>query len=193
MNLLIDTLPNSVVIDGLAYPINTDFRIGILFEQLMQDTEVDEVQKLDLAIRLYFKNTVKNKEEAVKQILWFYRCGKAKQETRNTGNNSTKYEPIYDFDYDSEYIFSAFYEQYNIDLQDIANLHWWKFKALFKGLNKDTKIVEIMGYRSIVINGKMTKEQQEYYRKMKRIYKLPSNKTEREKEQQIANVFASMF
>ena len=69
MNLLIDALPKSVVIDGLAYLINTDFRIGILFEQLMQDSKVDETQKLDLAISLYFKNNIKNKEEAVKQPL----------------------------------------------------------------------------------------------------------------------------
>lgn len=191
MNLLIDALPKSVVIDGLAYPINTDFRIGILFEQLMQDSKVDETQKLDLAISLYFKNNIKNKEEAVKQILWFYRCGKDMQQSKGAKGNNL--EPIYDYEYDSDYIYSAFMEQYNIDLQEIDNLHWWKFKALFKGLNKDTKIVEIMGYRSMAINSKMPKTQKEYYRKMKRMYKLPSNKTEAEKEQQMADVFASMF
>lgn len=191
MNLLIDALPKSVVIDGLAYPINTDFRIGILFEQLMQDSKVDETQKLDLAISLYFKNNIKNKEEAVKQILWFYRCGKDMQQSKGAKGNNL--EPIYDYEYDSDYIYSAFMEQYNIDLQEIDNLHWWKFKALFKGLNKDTKIVEIMGYRSMAIDSKMPKTQKEYYRKMKRMYKLPSNKTEAEKEQQMADVFASMF
>lgn len=191
MNLLIDALPKSVVIDGLAYLINTDFRIGILFEQLMQDSKVDETQKLDLAISLYFKNNIKNKEEAVKQILWFYRCGKDMQQSKGAKGNNL--EPIYDYEYDSDYIYSAFMEQYNIDLQEIDNLHWWKFKALFKGLNKDTKIVEIMGYRSMAIDSKMPKTQKEYYRKMKRMYKLPSNKTEAEKEQQMADVFASMF
>ena len=41
--------------------------------------------------------------------------------------------------YDDDYIYSAFLSQYNIDLQDIKHLHWWKFKAMFKSLNEDNR------------------------------------------------------
>ena len=46
MNLLIDKLPETVEIDGLQYPINTDFRISILFEQLLADASLTEQEKL---------------------------------------------------------------------------------------------------------------------------------------------------
>lgn len=190
MNLLVDMLPKTVKIDHLDYPINTDFRVGILFEQLMQDAGVREDQKLDLAINLYFSNKVFNKSEAIKRILWFYRCGKDVEKTKGSGKSEA---PIYDYDYDDAYIYSAFLEQYGIDLQDVKDLHWWKFKALFKSLSKDTKIVEIMGYRSIKIDSKLPKSQKDFYRRMKRIYKLPDGRSEEEKEHDIADIFSSMF
>ncbi|MEG0305534.1 MAG: Gp15 family bacteriophage protein, partial [Oscillospiraceae bacterium] len=37
MSLLIDGAPTTVDIDGTSYCINTDFRVAILFEQLMQE------------------------------------------------------------------------------------------------------------------------------------------------------------
>ena len=40
MNLLIDGLPDSVEIAGQTIPIDTSFRTGILFEELMLDTKM---------------------------------------------------------------------------------------------------------------------------------------------------------
>lgn len=41
MNILVDTLPESVAVCGEKYEIRTDFRIAILFEMLMQDASID--------------------------------------------------------------------------------------------------------------------------------------------------------
>lgn len=49
------------------------------------------------------------------------------------------------------------------------------------------KISEIMGYRSMEINGKMTPEQRDYYQKMKNLYALPMPANEIEKADAIAN------
>ena len=62
-----------------------------------------------------------------------------------------------------------------------ADLHWWKFKAMFQGLKSDNRIVEIMGYRAMEIPSKMSREQKEFYRKMKKQYAIPLPKSEREK------------
>ena len=54
-------------------------------------------------------------------------------------------EQIDDYDeFDNDLIYSAFKDQYSIDLQEIEYLHWWKFKAMFDALKDDNKIVEIM-------------------------------------------------
>ena len=44
-------------------------------------------------------------------------------------------------------IYSAFYQQYHIDLA-AAKMHWWQFKVLFSGLNEDTQFIKVIGYRN---------------------------------------------
>ncbi len=190
MNILVDLLPRSIEIDTLKYPINTDFRVSILFEELMQDKDVPMEEKFDLAINLYYKHKPHDKAQAVDRLLWFYRCGKELEQ--KSSSSKADHKAIYSYEHDDEYIYSAFLEQYGIDLQDVENLHWWKFKAMFKSL-KDCKIVEIMGYRAVKIDSKLPKSQKDFYSRMKRLYKLPDNRSEEEKEQAIVNVFSSLF
>lgn len=196
MNILIDLLPEHVEIDGKKYPINTDFRISILFELLMQDKSILDREKVYMALNLYYPKIPHDLVQAVDKMLWFYRCGKDDENdsVRNgSPAGSRKAGMIYSFEHDAEYIYSAFLDQYGIDLQDIEHLHWWKFRALFKGLKEDNLIVKIMGYRAIEITDDMSDSEKKYYRKMKQIYALPDNRTQEEKERDFTNAIASLF
>lgn len=179
MNILIDIVPTSVTIEGAEYEINSNFRTSILFEMLMQDDEVDNEEKIVKAIELYYPLLPTNIDEAIDKILWFYRCGK--EVTISKGVGKGKSEQIYNFDYDDEYIYSAFLDQYNIDLQDVEYLHWWKFKAMFKALKEDNEIVKIMGYRALDLKTIADKKQKQFYSKVKKLYEIPKSKTEIEK------------
>lgn len=181
-NILLDILPETVDIDGIEYRINSDFRISILFELLMQDDELGKRQKLVQGLQLYYPEIPHNVTMAVDKMIWFYRCGK---ETGNGGHGSGsgRAKQIYSFEYDDDYIYAAFLEQYGIDLQDIEELHWWKFRALFRGLSEDTELVKIMGYRSVKITSEMSKEQREFYKKMQSIHALPITDAERKADE----------
>lgn len=172
MNILIDILPLVVEIDGIEYDINSDFRTSMLFELMMADNELDDKQKIEQAIQLYYPKIPNNIDKDIEQLLWFYRCGK--DIIVSNGSGKGKSTQIYDFNFDDDYIYSAFLDQYGIDLQDIEFLHWWKFKALFKSLKEDNEIVKIMGYRSMDLNKIKDKEQKSHYKKMKDLYKIQS-------------------
>ncbi len=180
MNLLIDLLPNSVIIDNMEYEINSDFRTSILFELLIQDSSIRDNDKIRMTLELYYPNIPKNVNEAIKQMIWFYRCGKDVTSSKGKGSGK-RTSRIYSFEHDDDYIYAAFMDQYNIDLQDIENLHWWKFKAMFLGLKENNKIVEIMGYRSMDLSKIKDKEQKAHYKTMQKIYEIPINQDEREK------------
>ena len=181
MNILVDLLPKKVDIDGKYYEINWDFRTSILFEMMMDDVELSDEEKLIKGIELYYPVIPENLEEAIEKIIWFYSCGKENnlKSSSKTGSNS---EQIYNFNYDDEYIYSAFLDQYRIDLNDIEYLHWWKFKAMFKALKEDNEIIKIMGYRSIDLSKIEDKKQKEFYKKMKKIYEIPIAISKDEKE-----------
>lgn len=175
MNLLIDIVPTYVEIDNKKYKINTDFRTSILFELLIQDNSIEEKEKIIRALELYYPVIPENIEEAIEKILWFYKCGKEFQYGDNKSKNAsrTKREIEYSFEYDDEYIYAVFLNQYNIDLQDIDYLHWWKFRAMFKSLKEDNLIVKMMGYRSVNLSEITDKEQRKQIKKMKELYKIP--------------------
>ncbi|MBU3126741.1 bacteriophage Gp15 family protein [Clostridium tagluense] len=186
MNILIDLLPQIVEIEGIGYNINSDFRTSMLFELMMADNDLDDKEKIEQALLLYYPKLPKNINLAMDQLLWFYRCGK--DIVIPSGNGKGKSNQIYSFDFDDGYIYSAFLDQYSIDLQD-ADLHWWKFKALFKSLKEDNEIVKIMGYRSMDLGKIKDKEQKLHYKNMKDLYKIKdiSSKDEIEKLDSIEN------
>lgn len=183
MNIIIDKLPTEY--EGLK--IETNFRSFILFELLMQDRNVDEKNKIILALNLFYKEPLEDIKKAIDGILWFYTRGKTekkeKSDEKSTRNN------IYSFEYDAELIYSAFLSQYGIDLNEIEYLHWWKFKSLFEGLNEENKICKYMQYRSIDLNKLKTKEEKDKYRKLKQLCALPDERTEEEKEKDFAEAF----
>lgn len=180
MNILVDLLPTKIEIDNKKYEINSDFRTSILFELLMQDGTIEEDDKILMALQLYYPDIPKNIKEAIEQMLWFYRCDKDVSSSKVSGKGKGVTQ-IYSFEYDDDYIYSAFLDQYNVDLQDIEYLHWWKFKAMFKALKDDNMIVKIMGYRSIDLSKVKDKEQRAYYKRMQKLYEIPICKDEKDK------------
>ena len=171
MNILIDLLPSSVKIDSTEYEINSDFRTSVLFSLLMEDDNLSEEEKVLQALNLYYPVVPNNLEEAIEQIKWFYSCGKLDNPIGNKKAKASS-KKVFDFEVDANYIYSAFMSQYNIDLQDIEELHWWKFKALLEGLKEDNKLSKIIEYRSVDLSKIKDKEQRKFYKDMQKQYSL---------------------
>lgn len=190
MNILVDKLPTEY--KGLK--IDTNFRSFILFELLMQDSEISKEEKIMLTLNLFFHGeeikTIDEIKKAINTVLWFYTLGKSEEKEDNKKTKEAKekkQKEIYSFEYDANLIYSAFLSQYNIDLNEIEYLHWWKFKSLFEGLNDNNRICEIMSYRAIDLSKIEDKKQREHYRKLKIKHALPDNRSAEEKEQEFAD------
>lgn len=187
-NILLDRLPQYTE-NGLR--IRTDFRESIKFELLMQDSKIKKEDKIAYALNLYYyePNKIKNIQEAIQEIVWFYGGGKKDKEIKINDKEQVqeKTKQIYSYEFDDEYIYSAFMEQYGIDLNKIKYLHWWKFRALMSCLNENTQFVKIMGYRNTELSSIKDKSMKSFYKKMKKQYALPDMRSEEEKELDFAN------
>ena len=191
--MLIDLLPTTVEVDGVEYDISSNFRDSILFEILMQDNNISERDKLVLGLQYYYRDNIpENIKEAVEKMLWFYRCGKEEVEAKGVGSEEDVSQ-VYSYEHDDDYIYAAFLDQYGIDLQDVEDLHWWKFKAMFKSLKEDNKISKIMGYRAMKIDNDMSDSEKKFYREMKQIYSLPDLRTAEEKELDFHDALSSLL
>lgn len=186
MNILVDKLPNDY--EGLK--INTNFRSFILFELLMQDREIEKEDKIALALNLFYDEIPQDIKKAFDGIVWFYTRGKEiKQEKNEEKVQKNKKKKIYSYEHDADLIYTAFLDQYRVDLNDVDYLHWFKFKAMFEGLKAENKICEIMGYRAVDISKIKDKEEKKKYKKLQREWALPDDRTEEEKERDFADAF----
>lgn len=195
-------LPTEVVVGSRSYPIDADFRTMIEIEdvlfgknildeqeafarEIMQYTEMSHEDacmnaRYYAAMDLFYKGNIPDDlGEAADKLLWFYSCGKEEPKGKKPK------QPVLSFRHDFDYINAGFMQDYKIDLLEIDFLHWWKFMSLFSALHDDCKICEIMGWRGADVT-KMDKEQKKRVREMQRIYALPKDIPEEEKERQDA-------
>ena len=186
INLLLDNI-DEVVENRIKIDFDTNFRIGIAFEIMMQNPKYSMRAKTYQALNLFYPemNEIEDVKEAIDNIIWFYSCGRSEERTSQK-NKKGRNKQIYSYVFDNDLIYSAFKNQYNVDLEEIKYLHWWKFKAMFDGLKSDNRIVEIMGYRAMDLSKIKDKDMKKYYKKMQEEYKLPDMRSEEEKENDFA-------
>ena len=197
MNFLTKPLPKTITIDGKEYPIKTDFRVWLEFDRVIS-AEIEETEKLVKIITLCLD---KEKGAVLPPNCWvllaelfkFYATDFYKKNEKNTENDNISSVPCFDFEYDGESVFAAFYEQYGIDLIDIPYLHWWKFQALFKGLSEESRIMKIIGYRNVDMNDIKDKNMKKMYQKLKDAYALPDTRTDEEKESAFNDALSNLF
>ena len=165
--------------NGKSYAFHTDFREWIRFEALMLDADVPENLKILMSLQLVFAGKLPDDiPAAVDFVLWFHRGGE--QVRSRAEGNLLGTRRIYDFEYDSDYIYAAFLQQYGIDLLNVEYMHWWKFRALFKGL-RECKITDIMSYRGTEISDDLPDSRRAFLLDMQELYELPITLTEQRK------------
>lgn len=190
MNLLTEQPPKRLEIGNYYIRINTDFRLMVEFELLLteeSESENFEGRFINLLNRLIpdlkYCDTI-TQDELTNAILQYYSCGKDCSADTDADDEDTDNEPsverIYSFNYDDEYIYAAFMEAYGIDITE-ADMHWWKFRALFNSLPQSCMFSRILGYRGMEITSDMSSSQKDFYRKMQRKFALPLPKAEQEK------------
>jgi hypothetical protein len=204
--LLLDELPSKVLIGGLEVSINTGFKTSITFENLMNeydlDNEEDKKEFWDKALKLYYpilnidfdkadmqdklllNHVADNISEAINQMMWFYRCG---EELKQEKSQESKKGPSYSYEHDGDKIFSAFKDQYNVNLIE-DNIHWWEFKAMFGSLKEDNEICKIIGIRATDLSRIQDKNLKEHYRKLQTLLAIPKSDEEVEANKKFAEL-----
>lgn len=172
MDLIKVCLPSTIEVEGIFYPINTDFRAWIVFSRLLYKENVTLVE-FDY---LYLNDKPLDRQKGFEKLLEFFAPKKELPRAIGGGNG----ERVIDYDLDAELIYSAFMQVYKIDLLATDKkgraipLHWHKFTALLNGLT-GTKLNDVMGYRSYNENDKSDYNKQLI--NMRNAWRLPAIET----------------
>ena len=166
MNILVDQLPGWVSIDGKQYKLATDFHIGLRIILAFEDEDLTTFEKQSILLTLLYPVIPENVEEAVKQGVKFLNGGEEPKESEEVGLR------LYSFTKDANFVFAAFRQTHNIDLEEV-NMHWWKFLALFMDMGSETTFCQLVSLRKRVKSGEATKEERKLAREMEDIFDIP--------------------
>lgn len=187
MSILTEPLPTSLIVKGQECPIRYDFRTWIKVSMAMASC-VENISQIVKILKLVYISVPPNLEEALVQVMKF--CSRSSKISKSSKERSN--QNVFDYEYDADIIFSSFMQQYRIDLTT-SDMHWWTFKALLEGLSEDTRFAKAVQYRTMDLSKIKDKDTRKFYADMKRVYALPDNRTEQEKEQAFAKSFPSLF
>ncbi len=170
---MLNKLPYFVFLKGKKYKINADFRVMIKLENAYINKKLTNELASEIFRQFYpafssYENYYRlacDKElyaEALDKLLWFYQRGDRKDyHQKVTGINTGKTELSFNYEYDDDYIFGAFWDR-GIDLtKDFV--HWWKFKALFLSMSEKTPFEKIKGYRAYSGDDEQLKNLKKYW------------------------------
>lgn len=161
--MLLDNLPN----DWNGYPIDTDFRTGIQIMQCLQDEEFEEQERMIQALSMLFYDEENRPDvtDAVEGLTWY--LNEYNHDKHKKSNEKIK---SFDFDVDQWRIYSAFRQQYGINL-NIAHLHWFEFMGMLSNL-EECAFTRVIDIRTQKIDPKATAKQRKAICEAKSIYAL---------------------
>ena len=156
-SFLIEQFPDAIEIDGEIFTVNTDFRVGLQIMADFENPEFDQDERAYLMLNRIYVDLPEDKD------LQFYQKAMEKAvKFLNAGDESaqdTEGKPrLYSFNKDARLIYSAFSQTHAVDLQT-ADMHWWRFLALFMDLGADTAFNSMVNLRKRYHDGKLTDEE----------------------------------
>lgn len=177
-NILFDALPDTVTVDGREYAIDTSFRSCLKTVLAFEDNELTGYEKQGILLANLFIESPENTTAALEAAQMFINGNQPR-------NDDDEAQPVfYSFRKDAKFIFAAFQQVHKIDLET-ADLHWWKFCALFVGLfGSETPFSNLVSLRQRVASGKATKEERQAAHNMGEAFEIeqPDTRTEAERK-----------
>ena len=173
---------NQIQFKNKIYQLNLAFPLVFECFHILKDDKLNNLERLELALFCFVDDSlddlnIQDKNDLLTQI--FDQFIYTEEDKRRA--ELTKHEPqAFDYEQDSDLIYSAVLQQYNIDLTqpEVQQLlSWSKFNALINGLTDETFFRKVTMYRTIKIDKeKMSDEQQQFLKEMKLLYGLHKSK-----------------
>lgn len=178
MNLFYEDYPTSVCVEGREIPIITDFREIVKLIDMLKAEDLDPREKMYFLLQ-YFKEQPDDFEKAADALSDFvtmkdfYSSGTEAPESREDTGDEKQQKDVYSFAIDYPFIFSAFLQDYGINIRTIQYMHWWEFRMLFSGLSESTEIKQRIMYRSTDLSKIKDKEERKRIAKIQQSIRLP--------------------
>lgn len=180
--ILTDKLPLTVRIGDQDYPIDTRTSTALNCIRKLREDIPEEAKLSYLLRRLGLPNTL----DALDTALGYLAGPPAEEKEPKRG------KPDFDYFQDAELISAAFQQAYGLGLDELTQMHWWRFLSLLGGLPSSTRFMEVVGIRTMEIDPKESAESKAKKRKAKKAVALKDTRSAEEKKRDAQAGFNSL-
>lgn len=126
------TLPTSLIVDGEAHPIRSDYRAVLSILSVLQAPDIDQSAKGDWMGLLLYRDWdhIRNRTEALRQAAWFIDCG------QSWGDENARQPRLMDWEQDWPLIAPACSRVAGRSIREMPYLHWWDFIGLYQEIGE---------------------------------------------------------
>lgn len=153
---MIGILPKSLEIGGIEYKIRSDFRVALLIFEAFNDSELNDMEKIQVCIECLYETIPSDTENAYKKAIWFLDGGNIPKSHRN-------HKKVFDWKQDESIIFSAINKSAGFETRSAEYIHWWTFLGYFSEIGEGL-FSQIVNIRTKKAKGKkLEKWEREFY------------------------------
>lgn len=127
-----NSYPNYAQVKDKKYKINTNYKVALECDKVSKSNVGDDERALAIIYLLFGDEGLENSQDwndLLAIALKYLNCGKERQE------DTEKQEVDMDLEQDWEYIYTSFFYDYNVKLEQDTYMHWWEFYNLLCGLS----------------------------------------------------------
>ncbi len=153
-------LPQTAVIGGTEYRLNTDYRDVLEIFQYLNDPDNPEWVRWQIAVGLFFEEEVPEgyQAEAMEYLSSFISCGE------DDGPPGPK---LLDWDQDAQIVAADINKVAGVEVRSLPYLHWWTFLSYFRAIGEG-QLSTVVSIREKLRTGKKLEQwEREYYIKNK--------------------------
>ncbi len=122
-------------LDGIKYPINTDFKVAILCDKIANNPDIDDLDRAIDVVTLLLGPEAPFTQEALEKCRTFLQ------------GDETGGKRIVDYEQHWDYFVGAFRQAYGLNLNEV-DMHYHEFVSLLKSLKNTAlnDVVELLTY-----------------------------------------------
>lgn len=177
--------PKHVTIDGVKYPINTDFRVALKCFDIISDENISDTERTYAVVYKLFGFIPKDEDMPifVEKVEKYLGCGETQEQHKERKKDI-------DFEQDFKYLVASFMSDYHINLVE-SDMHWYQFINLIQGFTENSVMNRVRDLRNYDLSEVKDQKQRNKIIKAQESVALKTELTQ--EEQEAIDEFESLF
>ena len=176
--------PEYALVCGETYKLNTDYTVAKSCFEIINDAGIsDEERALAVIYKLFGFVPHENGQEFLDKAVLFLKCG------REAEDNAENIQPDFDVNFDEGLIQASFQSCYGIDI-DSEKMHWWKFMALFEGIDRSSELHRVMEIRQTDVGSIENPREKQRILRLQERYRIDAGLSAEDKVEIAGSVFS---